>query len=69
MRQSCDGAAWQQARGGGWGNGNRGFAGLFDKAIAVFDDSPNTGTANETTGGQVWRRLHAVYLPLVVRAE
>lgn len=65
--QTSDGLTWEQIASGGWGNSNNGMADYFDKAAAVFRGSLYIGTLNETDGGEIWRRLHMVYLPLVLR--
>ncbi len=65
--QSSDGLAWQQIATGGWGDSNNTFAGYFDKPLALFQGGLYIGTLNEEDGGEIWRRLHVAYLPLVLR--
>jgi hypothetical protein len=65
--QTGDGVSWQEIAAGGWGNGNNMFADYFDKAAVVFRGALYIGTMNEVDGGEIWRRLHTVYLPLVLK--
>lgn len=65
--QTNDGLAWQQIAAGGWGNSNNVMAGYFDKPLVLFRGDLYIGTLNSVDGGEIWRRLHLVYLPVVVR--
>jgi len=67
--QSSDGQAWQQIAAGGWGNANNMMAGYFDKPLAHFRGDLYIGTLNMVDGGEIWRRLHVVYLPLIARGQ
>jgi hypothetical protein len=65
--QSSDGLAWQQIASGGWGDSHNAFAGYFDKPLALFRGDLYIGTLNNVAGGEIWRRLHLVHLPLLFK--
>ena len=65
--QSSDGQTWQQIIADGWDNSNNMMAGYFDKPLAIFQGNLYIGTLNMVDGGEIWRRLHAIYLPLILR--
>jgi len=67
--QTGDGASWQQVVSDGWGDGNNTFADYFDKADAVFGPALYIGTQNTVDGGEIWRTLNLVYLPIVLRGN
>jgi len=67
--QTGDGLAWQRIATGGWGNSNNAMAAYFDKSNLLFRGDLYIGTLNMNDGGEIWRRLHVVYLPLVFKAH
>jgi hypothetical protein len=58
---------WTRLMQGGWGDGNNWNADYLDKAAVAFNQSLYIGTGNDVTGGQIWQKLHTIYLPLVIR--
>ena len=65
--QTGDGVSWRQISAGGWGDSNNGFADYFDKGAVVFNQALYIGTVNNVDGGEIWQRLHQLYLPLVLK--
>jgi predicted amidohydrolase YtcJ len=64
--RTSDGVNWMRISEDGWGDINNSYADYFDKAGEIFNDSLYIGTINETEGGEVWRLLHQIYLPLIM---
>ncbi|OGO72935.1 MAG: hypothetical protein A2Z49_04215 [Chloroflexi bacterium RBG_19FT_COMBO_56_12] len=64
---SADGSTWRPILKGGWGDENNRLADYFDKAAVEFKDSLYIGTGNEVDGGEIWQKLHSVYLPVISR--
>ncbi len=66
--RTADGMDWEQMISGGFGDSNNAYTG-WDNAVTVFDRSLHIGTWNFGNGGEVWQRLHELFLPLVLRSE
>lgn len=64
--RTADGANWEQLMAGGFGDSNNAYTG-WDNAATVFNGSLHLGMWNEANGGEVWQRLHGLFLPLVLR--
>ena len=47
---------------------NNGCADYFDKGDALFGQALYIGTQNTVDGGEIWRTLNVVYLPVVFSA-
>jgi hypothetical protein len=65
--RTTDGINWVLDVSNGWGDPNNAFSDYSDKGATVFNDSIYIGTENSVTGGQIWRRLQQLHLPLIVR--
>jgi hypothetical protein len=66
--QSADGFTWEQVVDAGWGDPNNQYADYGDKAAAVCRNSLYVGTQNYESGGEIWQKLHAIYLPEMLRS-
>jgi tripartite motif-containing protein 71 len=66
--RTADGTNWEQVGFGGFGNANNRTP-FWDNSVAVYNGSLYVGTVNWTDGGEVWRYLHTIYLPLAVRSH
>ena len=66
--RTADGVNWEQLAAGGFGDSNNVSTG-WDNAVTVFNGSLYIGTWNSANGGEVWQRLHEMFLPLVLRGE
>lgn len=67
--RSADGTAWEQASPDGFGDSHNTGAN-YTQASAGFGGSLYIGTANSTTGGELWRLFQPqqlLYLPAVMR--
>lgn len=59
--------SWTQIMQGGWGDSNNVNADYLDKAATTFKDALYIGTGNDVTGGQIWKMVYPIYLPLILR--
>lgn len=65
--RSGDGSSWVPIMTGGWGDENNKIGDYFDRAAVVFKGSLFIGTSNDVDGGEIWQKLHPVYLPVISR--
>jgi len=63
--RSTDGTTWVQDAPDGFGSGSTNVE--WTQTTTIFNNSLFIGTVNNTLGGQVWQRLHQVYLPMIIR--
>jgi hypothetical protein len=63
---SYDGVTWSQSNVDGFGNSNT-ISVLWNSSAAIFNQNLYYGVGNwtEDGGGQIWMKLHQIFLPLV----
>lgn len=65
--RSSDGTTWSQINPGGFGDSNN-TGTVWDSSITTFNGTLFIGTWNWAgNGGEIWRMLHQVGLPLIIR--
>ena len=63
---STDGTTWSQINPDGFGDNNNEST-LWSNAVTTYQGSLYIGTGNHVSGGEIWARLQAAYLPLIGR--
>jgi hypothetical protein len=64
--RSSNGTSWVQINPDGFGDSNN-WSSYWDNPATVFNGTLYLGTRNWGNGGEVWKLLHDLFLPLIVR--
>jgi len=64
--RSSNGTAWGQINPDGFGDSNN-ITTLWSNETVIFNNALYLGVANNANGLEIWKLLHQVYLPLVMR--
>ena len=64
--KSFNGITWFQANPDGFGDSNNAWT-FWSPAIHAFNYNLYIGTTNYANGGEIWKKLSDIYLPVVVR--
>ena len=64
---SANGNNWEKVGSAGWGDSNNAYADYADKDATIYNNSLFIGASNGANGGEIWRLLNQIYLPLLMR--
>ena len=64
--KSSNGITWFQANPDGFGDSNNVWT-FWSPAIHAFNNELYIGTTNSANGGEIWKKLSDIYLPVIVK--